>query len=210
VSFARLQQSRISRQRKKVRITGDPGLAGVLERCQADRHAGDLALAASAHEIAVAAQAMAERFRAGGRLLAFGSGLAAVDAQHVAVEFLHPVIVGTRALSAHALAPDGTPDDGFSAPLRALGTSRDIAIGMCLGESAGVTRGLRTAREIGMLTVVLAGGPADSPVACAADHPILIDTCDPLRVREALVTTYHVLWELVHVFLERPRGPEAT
>ena len=193
-----------------MRITGDPGLAGVLDRCQTDRHAGDLALAASAHEIAVACQAMAERFRAGGRLLAFGSGLAAVDAQHVAVEFLHPVIVGTRALSAHALAHDGTPDDGFSAPLRALGTPRDIAIGLCLpGESAGVTRGLRTAREIGMLTVVLAGGAGDSPVAGAADHPILIDARDPLVVREALVTTYHVLWELVHVFLERPRGAEA-
>ena len=154
---------------------------------------------------------MAERFRAGGRLLAFGSGLAAVDAQHVAVEFLHPVIVGTRALSAHALADDGTPDDGFSRSLRALANPCDVAIGMCLeGKSASVTRGLRTARELGMLTVALTGGGTDSPVACAADQPILIDTRDPLVVREALVTTYHVLWELVHVFLERPRGTEAT
>jgi D-sedoheptulose 7-phosphate isomerase len=176
-----------------------------------ERQAAEIALAASADVIVTASQAMAGRFRAGGRLLAFGRGLAAVDAEHIAVEFVHPVIVGTRALSAHALTDDGTRDDGFSAPLRALGHARDVALGLCLdGQSPGVTRGLRTAREIGMLTVALAGGADDSPTARVAEHAIVVGTDDPLAVREALVTTYHILWELVHVFLERPFAVEAT
>ena len=194
-----------------MRITGDPALAGVLEGCRADRRGADLALVEAASAIAPACRAMAERFRSGGRLLAFGQGLAAVDAQHIAVEFLHPVIVGTRALSAQALAHDGTIDDGFSAPLLAFGHARDIALGLCLdGSSPSVARGLRTARARGMLTVALAGGGGDRAVAGAAEHAIVLDAHGPLAVREALVTTYHVLWELVHVFLERPLGVRAS
>ena len=192
-------------------VTGDLEFTGVLARCEADRQAADNGLAASADVIAGACQAMAGRFRAGGRLLAFGSGLAAVDAQHIAVEFVHPVIVGTRALSAHAQAHDGTPEDGFSASLRVLGHRGDIALGLCLdGQSASVARGLRTARELGLLTVALAGGRDDLPVARAAEHSIVIGTDDPLSVREAFVTTYHILWELVHVFLDRPVAVEAA
>jgi D-sedoheptulose 7-phosphate isomerase len=194
-----------------VSVTGDLAFTGVFARCEADRQAADIGLAASADVIAGACQAMAGRFRAGGRLLAFGSGLAAVDAQHIAVEFVHPVIVGTRALSAHAQAHDGTPEDGFSAPLCVLGHRSDIALGLCVdGQSASVARGLRTARELGLLTVALAGGREDSPVARAAEHSIVIGTDDPLSVREALVTTYHILWELVHVFLDRPVAVEAA
>src|SRR5271169_3297125 len=53
-----------------------------------------------AGRLALACQEMSERFLAGGRLLAFGQGPYATDAQHVSVEFVHPVIVGKRALPA--------------------------------------------------------------------------------------------------------------
>src|SRR5580658_5277 len=53
-----------------------------------------------AHRLAVACQEMSERFLKGGRLLAFGRGPYATDAQHVSVEFVHPIIVGKRALPA--------------------------------------------------------------------------------------------------------------
>ncbi|HEY6411880.1 MAG TPA: phosphoheptose isomerase, partial [Ktedonobacteraceae bacterium] len=56
-----------------------------------------------AGRIAEACWAMARRFHQGGRLLAFGNGAWATDAQHVSVEFVHPVIVGKRALPALAL-----------------------------------------------------------------------------------------------------------
>src|SRR5215470_16781956 len=67
-----------------------------LSRALFDREAGRLALACDE---------MSRRFLAGGRLLAFGRGAAATDAQHVAVEFVHPVIVGKRALPALDLSP---------------------------------------------------------------------------------------------------------
>src|SRR6476620_10732797 len=62
--------------------------------------------AEEAERIAEACWAMAQRFHRGGRLLAFGNGSAATDAQHVSVEFVHPVIVGKRALPAMALTND--------------------------------------------------------------------------------------------------------
>src|ERR1051326_8422700 len=61
---------------------------------------------AEATRLAEACREMAQRFQAGGRLLAFGEGAAATDAQHVAVEFIHPIIVGKRALPALDLGPD--------------------------------------------------------------------------------------------------------
>ena len=59
-----------------------------------------------APRLAQACHEMSRRFLAGGRLLAFGNGSAATDAQHVSVEFVHPVIVGKRALPALDLGPD--------------------------------------------------------------------------------------------------------
>ena len=56
--------------------------------------------AREAHRLAEACREMSERFLRGGRLLAFGRGPYATDAQHVSVEFVHPVIVGKRALPA--------------------------------------------------------------------------------------------------------------
>jgi len=61
---------------------------------------------AEAPQLAEACHEMSRRFLAGGRLLAFGNGSAATDAQHVSVEFGHPVIVGKRALPALDLGPD--------------------------------------------------------------------------------------------------------
>src|SRR3984893_2394843 len=62
--------------------------------------------ATEAGRIAECCWAMARRFHQGGRLLAFGNGALATDAQHVSVEFVHPVIVGKRALPALALTND--------------------------------------------------------------------------------------------------------
>src|SRR5579863_2487111 len=70
---------------------------------------------AEADQIAQACWAMARRFHQGGRLLAFGNGALATDAQHVAVEFVHPVIVGKRALPALALTNDSATLSGLMA-----------------------------------------------------------------------------------------------
>ncbi|MCW2945220.1 MAG: phosphoheptose isomerase [Actinoallomurus sp.] len=159
---------------------------------------------------------MAERFHRGGRLFTFGNGGAATDAQHIAVEFVHPVIVGKRALPALSLTGDIATVTGvgamrgfgdiFAHQLRYFAGADDIALGISPdGRCDDVLRGLRTARELGLLTVALLGGDggeiARGPLA---DHAVVVRSDDPRVVKEVHVTTYHVLWELVHVFLEQP------
>ncbi|WP_018330650.1 SIS domain-containing protein [Actinomycetospora chiangmaiensis] len=180
------------------------------------RRSATAALADEAEGVAAACRAMAGRFAAGGRLLTFGNGTAAADAAHLAVEFVHPVIVGKRALPAVSLANDaatltaaltaGGPHETFATPLRALAASEDIALGLSIhGHCENVAHALEVAHEHGLLTVALAGGDggllAGSP---DVDHLVLARSSDPAVVREMHVTIYHVLWELVHVFLENP------
>jgi D-sedoheptulose 7-phosphate isomerase len=161
--------------------------------------------------------AMAERFARGGTMFAFGTGPAATDAQHVAVEFVHPVVVGKRALPALSLATDVATVTGvageagfsevFAHQLIQLGRAGDIALGLAGddGDSA-VLRGLEAAHDAGLLTVALTGGEGTGPLSRseAVDHRVHVPSTDPLVVKEVHVTTYHVLWELVHVFFEQP------
>jgi D-sedoheptulose 7-phosphate isomerase len=173
-------------------------------------------LAGQAGAIADACHAMAVRFHRGGRLMVFGTGGPSADAQHVAVEFVHPVIVGKRALPALALTTDVATVTGiaeregvraiFAHQLRYLAAPADIALGISVdGENGSVLAGLATARELGLLTVALAGcGGGRIASAAAADHVLTIASTDPRVIKEIQVSTYHVLWELVHVFFEQP------
>jgi D-sedoheptulose 7-phosphate isomerase len=172
-------------------------------------------LAGQADAVTAACHAMALRFHQGGKLVVFGTGAASTDAQHVAVEFVHPVIVGKRALPAISLTADVATVTGiaeregidaiFSHQLRHLAAPSDIALGICATGSCGsVLAGLATARELGLLTVALAGGGGAIASGPAADHVLLAGSDDPRVVKEMHVTTYHLLWELVHVFLEQP------
>jgi D-sedoheptulose 7-phosphate isomerase len=182
------------------------------------------ALVDESERVARACHDMAVRFHQGGKLVVFGNGAASTDAQHVAVEFVHPVIVGKRALPAISLTNDPATltaiassrgfDEVFAAQLRLLAEPTDIALGMSSdGRDANVRRGLETAHEAGLLTVALVGGDggaiAGSP---AVDHVITARSDDPAVVKEVHVTVYHVLWELVHVFFEQPGllGPEVV
>ena len=160
-------------------------------------------LARDAGALALIARDMADRFRRGGRLLVFGSGTAATDAEHVSVEFVHPVVVGKRALPARALVDAG---GGLAHQLATLGRPDDIALGLSADPHDGpVQRGLAAARERGLLTVALLGeAGVDAPTQGAADHAVVVRSSDPLVVKEGHVTAYHVLWELVHVFLDSP------
>jgi phosphoheptose isomerase len=138
--------------------------------------------------IAVCCHALARVLDRGGTLLAFGTGPAETDAAHVAVEFMHPVIVGKRALP--ALAP---PND-----LLAIAQAGDAALTLAHGAEDDATREFRhEARRRGLLTIALTGG---DPVE--ADFAFAVPSKDPQIVQEVQETTYHVLWELVHVFFE--------
>jgi D-sedoheptulose 7-phosphate isomerase len=173
-------------------------------------------LAGQAGQVAAACHDMALRFHRGGKLVVFGTGGASTDAQHVAVEFVHPVIVGKRALPAISLTCDVATVTGiaaqegmgsiFSHQLRYLAEPADIALGISAdGECVSVLAGLRAARELGMLTIALAGaGGGAIGASPAVDHLLVTSATDPRIVKEVQVTTYHVLWELVHVVFEQP------
>jgi D-sedoheptulose 7-phosphate isomerase len=173
-------------------------------------------LAEHATEVARACHAMAARFHRGGKLMVFGNGGPSTDAQHVAVEFVHPVIVGKRALPAISLTSDVATLTGiasrigmaetFAHQIRFLGEPADIALGLSTdGRCDNVVRGLLLARELGMLCVALVGGDGGLVAAGEVAHHVLIAaSTDPRVVKEVHVTMYHLLWELVHVFFEQP------
>ncbi len=162
----------------------------VLDRALTERTEANRAFfEAESERLARLCHRMAERFARGGRLIALGRSPAArSDARHVAVEFVHPVIVGKRALPALALAGEGGPLVEQAALAVEPG---DIVIGF--GSDADSALGL--ARERGALTLAFeAGGTAE----WAFEPP-----SQDASIRQELVETlYHVLWELVHVFFD--------
>jgi D-sedoheptulose 7-phosphate isomerase len=165
-----------------------------------------------APRLARAAREMAERFGRGGRLYAFGHGPYATDAAHVSVEFIHPVIVGKRALPAL---------DVSAAPAQfvdALAGPDDMAIGF--GPPEGdphVAGALRAARRKGAYTVAWPGGACADASALAdpsayadaddaeADYAVRAPTDDAHVHQEAFEVLGHTLYESVHVFLEHGR-----
>ncbi len=162
--------------------------------------------AAEDERIAQACWAMARRFHVGGRLLALGNGASATDAQHVSVEFVHPVIVGKRALPALALTNSSTAHSAgitFAQQLAILARPHDIAIGFSPdGQCANVREALLTAQRLGLLTLGLAGGDGGPIAQAEINFCFVVPARDPMVVQETHETLYHVLWELVHVFFE--------
>ncbi len=142
-----------------------------------------------ATRLAEACREMSERFLRGGRLLAFGRGPYATDAQHVSVEFVHPVIVGKRALPALDLSM------AFTSWLDAILSPDDIVMGF--GPPEGdpeVHVALALAHSRGAMTFALPG-----PEGSYALEPA---TRDPFVHQELIEIYYHTLWETVHVFFE--------
>ena len=155
-------------------------------------------LEAEQDRLARAAHDLARAFARGGTLIAGASGPAATDAAHVAVEFMHPVIVGKRALPALALANDATQ----TASLPALARGGDVALGITHGDADRALAGwLADASARGLLTLALVG---PEPGEVRADHVFAVPSDDAAVVQEVQETAYHVLWELVHVFFEHP------
>ena len=142
-----------------------------------------------ARRLADACQEMSGRFLRGGRLLAFGRGPYATDAQHVSVEFVHPVIVGKRALPALDLSVL------FRPWLKAILRPEDIVMGF--GPPDGdpeVWATLQQAHGLGAMTFALPGVEGSYAVEAA--------TQDPFVHQEIIEVLYHTLWETVHVFFE--------
>jgi D-sedoheptulose 7-phosphate isomerase len=169
--------------------------AGRLDSLLAERtEANQAFFEAGAEEVAHCCHRMAERFARGGRLISLGfSPAARSDVRHVAVEFVHPVIVGKRALPAIGLSREGGP---LTSQLELIAQPEDIAIGFGTDEpdAAETIEALGIARQGGCQTI------AFSP--CGAEWEFEPPSGDPFIRQELAETLYHVLWELVHVFFE--------
>ncbi len=174
-------------------LTAD-GLRERIERRLDDRRqANGRFFAAEAGRIAVLCHRTAERFARGGRLLAVGSSATACsDVRHIAVEFVHPVIVGKQALPAIGITPETGP---VLARLELLAEPDDIVVVFGEpGDDAELAAAVMLARSRGCLTIAFARLGAEWELPPGAG--------DPFADQELVETAYHVLWELVHVFFE--------
>ncbi len=167
--------------------------------------------------ILAASLEMAKAFHRGRKMLVCGNGGSATDAQHMAVEFMHPIIVGRKALPAiclnndmamvTAVANDVGFADVFTRQIIALGVEGDILLGISTsGNSENLMHAFATARRMKIVTIGYAGSDGGKMAElCAAgllDFCLTVPTSSIHRIQETHVTLYHVTWDMVHTFLQ--------
>jgi hypothetical protein len=148
-------------------------------------------------DLAAASLVLARRFAAGATLWCLAPAWEP-HAQHVAVEFVHPVIVGKKALPAVALTG---PD--LVATTRVSVRPGDVVLAGAAAAEPAVRDVMRRAPAWGATTLWIGSG--ERPPAGAADHVLWLDDADPrLPATGGFVLLYHLLWELTHVCFEHP------
>lgn len=160
---------------------------------------------------------LAKAFHRGRKLLVCGNGGSATDAQHVAVEFMHPITVGRKALPAiclnndmamiTAVANDVGFDDVFSRQIIALANEGDVLLGISTsGNSENLMHAFATARQLKLVAVGFAGddgGKMDQMRERGLlDYCLTVPTSSIHRIQETHVALYHIMWDLVHEFLQ--------
>ena len=148
-----------------------------------------------------------EAFKAGNKVLLFGNGGSAADAQHLAAEFVNRFLIERPPLPAIALTTDTSIltsisndygyADSFSKQVKALGKEGDVAMGISTsGSAANVIKAVKVAREMGMKTVALTGNDGGE-LARIAEVSIVVDSAVTPRIQEVHITVGHVLCEMV-------------
>ncbi|HEX2720465.1 MAG TPA: D-sedoheptulose 7-phosphate isomerase [Candidatus Deferrimicrobium sp.] len=165
--------------------------------------------------IATAATAIAEAFKAGRKLLLFGNGGSAADAQHIAAEFMNRFLIERPPLPAIALTTDTSVltsiandyafDEIFSKQVKALGKKGDVALGITTsGSSGNVLKALRAAKKLGMTTIALTG--EGGKAASLADIALQIPSRSTPRIQEAHIAVGHILCDLTDTILFKDVG----
>jgi len=166
-------------------------------------------------EIAAAATAIAEAFKAGRKLLLFGNGGSAADAQHIAAEFMNRFLIERPPLPAIALTTDTSVltsiandyafDEIFSKQVKALGKKGDVAMGITTsGSSVNVLKALRAAKKQGMATIALTG--EGGKAAALSDIALQIPSRSKARIQEAHIAVGHILCDLIDTILFKDVG----
>lgn len=168
--------------------------------------------------ILAASLMLARSFHRGHKLLVCGNGGSATDAQHIAVEFMHPVTVGRKALPAMcltndmamvtAIANDVGFNDIFARQIIALGQEGDVLLGISTsGNSENLLHAFATARRMKLKTIGFAGSDggkmAERQASGALDFCLTAPTSSIHRIQETHVTLYHIMWDMVHTFLQQ-------
>jgi D-sedoheptulose 7-phosphate isomerase len=171
--------------------------------------------------IAKVSELLVETFDTGNKVLLFGNGGSAADAQHIAAEFVGRFAFDRPALPALALSVNSScvtaigNDYGFdlvfSRQIEALARSGDLAIGISTsGNSSNVLHGLATAREKGLRTVAFTGC-AGGKLKNAAEYCICAPSNQTPRIQECHILIGHIISELVEetIFHEQSRVPRS-
>ena len=162
-------------------------------------------------KVVAAARMLAEALQAGGKILLFGNGGSAADAQHLAAEFVNRFQIERPPLAALALTTDTSIltaiandydfREVFAKQVKALGRPGDVAWGLSTsGASANVAEALSAARQMGLKTLALSGGDG-GPVAAQADIALVVPSRHTPRIQEVHITIGHVLCDLVDFLL---------
>ncbi len=168
-------------------------------------------MAEQGEAVVAAARLLAEVLRTGGKILIFGNGGSAADAQHLAAEFVNRFQVERTPLAALALTTDSSVltsigndydfSEVFAKQIMALGRPGDVAWGLSTsGSSANVVKALMVARAKGMKTLALTGRDG-GPVAAQADLALIVPSPVTPRIQEVHITIGHVLCDLVDYLL---------
>ena len=148
-----------------------------------------------AEDLAATALTLAKRFAAGATMWSIAPSWEP-HALHIAVEFVHPVIMGKRALPAVALTGPDLVD-----LVRVSVRPGDIVVAISGADNAEVRSVMRRGPAWGVTTIWIGSG--DQPPAAAADHVLWLDDPDPrVPATGGFVLFYHLLWELTHVCFE--------
>lgn len=164
-----------------------------------------------ADRIGELSQRMAQAFRSGGKLWVMGNGGSACDAQHIAVEFIHPILEKRKALPAldlvsqaavvTAISNDKDFAKIFVDQLELWGSPGDMVIALSTsGHSPNLLYALETARAKGMLTIAFSGKDGGR-MPEAAEYCFTVPSFSIHRIQESHVALLHILWDLTHVAL---------
>lgn len=156
-------------------------------------------------------KAMAASFKAGGCLFVMGNGGSSCDAEHTAVEFMHPILEKRKSLPALSLASSPAMISAisndfdfsrvYSAQLKKLASDKDMALFISTsGESANLVHAAKEARSKGMLTVAFSGKDGGR-IEDTVDWNLIVPSYSIHRIQETHTVILHILWDLIHLHM---------
>ena len=181
----------------------------VLRKCRESVEVKEKFFRFYAEQIAELCEKMAGRFQAGHELWVMGNGGSACDAQHVAVEFIHPIIDKRRALPARdlvsqipvltAISNDKDYAKIFVDQLALWAKAGDMALAISTsGQSPNLIYALQAARKKGLLTIAFSGKDGGR-LREVAEYCFTVPSFSIHRIQECHVALLHILWDLIHV-----------